>query len=213
MRSSTGRPCTCSSRAGSASDAPTSWLSRATSAPSVSAARASSSSATRKRVPARLLQHLPAPWARAARAGHVEEPPRRSSARTTPGSTSSMARWVPRRASATSRVSIVPSTRCSPPASRNGVAGSSSTLTVPRPAFAEHVGNLDALIAPWETERLFVGRDPLLRDRRELEDGHRELPRVLPLPVDPPRALRRHPDRLGRRTSRTTVCGSAATWS
>ncbi len=55
---------------------------------------------------------------------------------------------------------------------------------------ADAVGNLDGLISAWEPERLFVGGRHEYVIRGELEDDHRELPRVLPLPVDPPGAVR-----------------------
>ena len=53
-------------------------------------------------------------------------------------------------------------------------------------------------VAPWEIDRMFVAAIARLRDRRELEDDHRELPRVLPLPEHPPGALRRDARRLRR---------------
>ena len=53
-----------------------------------------------------------------------------------------------------------------------------------------------------------------LRRRRELEDPHRELPRVLPLPDDPPRAVHGQPARERRELPATrTAPGSAAGWT
>ena len=52
-----------------------------------------------------------------------------------------------------------------------------------------------------------------LRRRGELEDPHRELPRVLPLPVHPPRAVPGQPAARAARTTPRTAPGSAAGWT
>ena len=56
-------------------------------------------------------------------------------------------------------------------------------------------------------------RDAHLRRRGELEDPHRELPRVLSLPDDPPGAVQRVARRTAARTTRRPGPGSAAGWS
>ena len=87
-------------------------------------------------------------------------------------------------------------------------AGSSSTPTARRRTSIEYVGNLDELIARLGVRAPVRGRHARVRDRRELEDDHGELPRVLPLPVDPPGAVRGHPARLRRELpARRTVGG------
>ena len=58
----------------------------------------------------------------------------------------------------------------------DGSGGAAGSLT-------EALAKLDELIAPYEPERLVTAGQHRLRRRGELEDAHRELPRVLPLPV------------------------------
>ena len=94
-----------------------------------------------------------------------------------------------------------------------GAVGSSGTLNpvgAPRrPAFDDHVG---ALAGSW---RRTAGDAPAggparLRGRGELEGDRRELPRVLPLPGHPPRAVPRLARRLGRQLRPARRAGSAA---
>ena len=59
--------------------------------------------------------------------------------------------------------------------------------------WTEHLAGLDALVDPYEPERLSGGGRPRLRRRGQLEGRDRELPGVLPLPHDPSRALRGEP--------------------
>ena len=77
------------------------------------------------------------------------------------------------------------------------------------PSFEEHLGALDAVLAPYAPGDARRRRPAHLRGRGELEGDRRELPRVLPLPADPPGAVPgqpadvggqlRPPGRLGRR--------------
>ena len=55
--------------------------------------------------------------------------------------------------------------------------------------FDVHVGDLAAVVSPYDGERLVYGRDARVRRRGELEGGRRELPGVLPLLDDPSRAV------------------------
>ena len=67
--------------------------------------------------------------------------------------------------------------------------------------------------APYAPERLHLRRPARLRGGGELEGAARELPRVLPLPADPPRAV---PGLAADAPATTTTCparGSAARWS
>ena len=124
----------------------------------------------------------------------------RSSARTTRGSTGSTDRSARRRGSAISRGS----TRREYPLIAARIAGVARLDLRERRrlgarASTEYVGNLDELDRPLGDRSACSSAAPHdVRDRRELEDDHRELPRVLPLPVDPPGALRRDPGRLRR---------------
>ena len=56
-------------------------------------------------------------------------------------------------------------------------------------------------------------RDARVRRRRELEGRHRELPRVLPLPADPPGAVPGEPADQRATTSTCPALGSAARWT
>ncbi len=74
--------------------------------------------------------------------------------------------------------------------------------------FEEHVGGMEQIVANYRPEDLVTVALALLRARDELEGHRRELPGVLPLPLDPPRAVpdqpaaeRREP-RLRRRLDR-----------
>ena len=71
--------------------------------------------------------------------------------------------------------------------------------------FESYVGNLDRADRGLGDGPPVRGRHARIRDRGELEDDHRELPRVLPLPVDPPGALRGDARPTRGRTSRTTA--------
>ena len=83
-----------------------------------------------------------------------------------------------------------------------------------RAPFAEHVGELDdAGRRRTRPERLVRRRAAHVRGRGELEGHHRELPRVLPLPADPPGAV---PGQPADQRATTTTCpapGSAARWT
>ena len=80
--------------------------------------------------------------------------------------------------------------------------------------FEDHLGGFGTLAAAWECERLRARRHPRVRAGGQLEDRDRELPRVLPLPAHPSRAVPGVPQRLGpERADRARACGWAATWS
>ena len=64
--------------------------------------------------------------------------------------------------------------------------------------FAEHVGELEQIVAPYAPERLVLADRHSYEVARQLEGGRRELPRVLPLPADPPRAVPGLAAELGR---------------
>ena len=66
------------------------------------------------------------------------------------------------------------------------------------PAFERYVGDLARMLAPYDIGSLVRRRPAHLRGRRELEGDRRELPRVLPLPADPPRAVPGHAAGLRR---------------
>ncbi len=67
------------------------------------------------------------------------------------------------------------------------------------PPIEQHFGNLAEKAAPYETERLRTAAVHSYVVDVELEDHRRELQRVLPLLVDPPRVVRGDPTRLGPR--------------
>ena len=122
------------------------------------------------------------------------------------------------RASARSSASSPRSTGWSSCRSRCGTAGSSATRCTRSarrevPPFDEHLGELaGAASRRTRPERWCVGRPAHLRGRGELEGDRRELPRVLPLPADPPRAV---PGDARPTRATTTTCpapGSAARW-
>ena len=147
--------------------------------------------ARRRRRAARLRQHLPPPRPRAAGLRRHDEPRRRSSARTTPGATSSTGRCAWRPASATSP-NFDP--RRARPACRwrttSGAVGSSSTSTGTRRSVRRPPGRVRATRGRWECERLVVGGDATTTSSQaNWKIAHRELPRVLPLPADPPGAV------------------------
>ena len=81
------------------------------------------------------------------------------------------------------------------------------------PPFEAYAGNLDERALGVGAGAPVRRREPRLRDRGELEDDHRELPRVLPLPVDPPRALRGDAPRLGRELRARRPLGGRHPWS
>ena len=54
------------------------------------------------------------------------------------------------------------------------------------PSFAEHLGDLAPLVTPYDCGGAGARRPAQLRGRGELEGDRGELPRVLPLPADPP---------------------------
>ena len=64
------------------------------------------------------------------------------------------------------------------------------------PAFSEALGTLADVVAPYECERLVPAATHTYDARGQLEAAPRELPRVLPLPADPSRAVPGQPARL-----------------
>ena len=76
------------------------------------------------------------------------------------------------------------------------------------PAFEEHIGELEAIVAPYDAATLVTAGRPRVRRGGQLEGGHRELPGVLPLLEHPPRAVpgeparQRREHRAGRRLGR-----------
>ena len=199
-------------RRGSASAAPTTCARRRRpAAVRGRAARASCSCATGRRA-ARASSTRAGTAARAAGARRRRGTSARSSARTTRGCTASTAPSAARRGSATS----TGFDKADYPLVAARVEEWHGWIFVNavgrRTALAEHVGQPRRLLAAWEPERLFVGGDARLRDPRELEDDHRELPRVLPLPVDPPGAVRGDAARLGRELPARRRRGWAARW-
>ncbi len=160
-----------------------------------------------------LLQRLPAPRARAAAVRRVRFGPGRSAARTTPGSTTSTGRSAPHRRSATWRGSTEPSI----PLIEARVEEWHGWLFVNASGDARAARR--ARREPRRARRpLRAGaaagrRPPRVRDRRELEGDRRELPRVLPLHFDPPRAVQGHARTRAGWTTCPTGRGRAATWS
>ena len=63
--------------------------------------------------------------------------------------------------------------------------------------FTEYIGELDRFVSAYDPASLGARRPALLRRRGELEGDLRELPRVLPLPSDPPGALPGHTADVG----------------
>ena len=124
----------------------------------------------------------------------ARRPGARSAARTTPGPTTCGAAEGRPRASARSRRSTGPSTGWSSCRWRSGTAGCSATRCTRSgapevPPFERYVGDL-ARHAGAVRHRVAGGRRPAhLRGGRELEGDRGELPRVLPLPADPSRAV------------------------
>ena len=57
--------------------------------------------------------------------------------------------------------------------------------------FADHLGELGAVVEPYAPASLRLADRHTYEVARQLEDRRGELPRVLPLPADPPRAVRR----------------------
>ena len=97
--------------------------------------------------------------------------------------------------------------------SRTGTAGSSSTRPG-RPATSPSTSaSLEDIVAPYAPETLRVLRRARVRDRGQLEGHRRELPGVLPLLDDPPRALPGEPAGRAARTSTCPGTGSAAGWT
>ena len=90
------------------------------------------------------------------------------------------------------------------PVHRVARAGSSSTGRAMPARSSESLAELEEMIAPYEPERLRVAGTPRLRRERQLEDPDRELPGVLPLPGDPPGAVRRQPAEERRQLSHPT---------
>ena len=85
-----------------------------------------------------------------------------------------------------------PSVDCASCRRPSGTGWCSSTARAARPGRCRSA-DLDELVAPYEPERLVVGRHARVRRRGQLEDHQRELPRVLPLPHDPPGAVQVSP--------------------
>ena len=128
----------------------------------------------------------------------------RSSARTTAGPTSSTARCVPPPGWARTSTAALGLVEL-PAVDWHGWLFVNATGTAP--PFAEHLGTLDSLVAPYAAGALVVKARHTLRGRGELEDHRGELPRVLPLPADPPRAVRGHPAQLRRQLARARRLG------
>ena len=122
----------------------------------------------------------------------------RSAARTTAGPTSLDGTLRPRSKSHHAAASIPRPRAWCRPASRSGTAGSSSTPRATRRPSRSGSASSRTIVAPYEPERLRLGAMPRVRDRLELEADLRELPRVLPLPADPPAAVPRQPARQRR---------------
>ena len=180
-----------SSPAGCASATPPTWPSRARSARSAPAPTACCSYAATRTAAARVRERLPAPRPRAAAVRRRRPSAAASSARTTRGPTGSTAslRNAPqlqrRRGLRPGRVRAGPS--CG---STSGTAGSSSTRPATADDFAEHIAGLeDDRRAATDPEYLVTVATAHLRRRGQLEGHRRELPGVLPLLDDPPRAV------------------------
>ena len=106
------------------------------------------------------------------------------------GPTSSTARCATRpAASATSRASTSRSSGWSRSTSSSGTAGSSSTRPARAARSSEHVGGLEQIVANYRPEDLVTVASHSYELATQLEDHRRELPGVLPLLVDPPRAV------------------------
>ena len=133
----------------------------------------------------------------------------RSSARTTPGATTSPAACSRRPASGRSRPSTRRRTAWCRCRSRCGTAGCSSTRGGSGYAVRRARRRAGGAGRAVRARTARPARDARLRRRGELEGHHRELPRVLPLPADPPGAVPGQPTvergelrparRLGRR--------------
>ena len=122
-------------------------------------------------------------------------------------------RCASRRASRTGEASTSRAAGLSSCPSPSGTAGLRRRLRRRAAPLADAPRRLDALVAPYEPERLVIaGRHDYDVDG-QLEDPHRELPRVLPLPDDPPGAVRGQPAEERRELSSCRRTGSAAGWT
>ena len=167
----------------------------------------------RRRRAARVRQHLPPSRPRAARLRCRDQPPGRSPARTTPGATSS---------SGELRAAKGFKGREGFDSSAWGLA-SAAGPRMARPGLRRRLGPGGAIGRrpgrPRGDRRAVRDgaaarrRSPRVRGRRELEDPHRELPRVLPLPGDPPGAVPGEPAVERPQLPGIRAPGSAARWT
>ena len=81
------------------------------------------------------------------------------------------------------------------------------------PAFEEHVGGLERDLRALRRRRPGDRGDPRVRRRGQLEGHRRELPGVLPLPLDPPRAVPGQPARLRRQPAAAGRLGRRLRWT
>ncbi len=77
----------------------------------------------------------------------------------------------------------------------------------------DHLGDLGRLVAPYDLRGAGARRPAHLRGRGELEGDRGELPRVLPLPADPPASCARSARRTPATTTTCPVPGWAGRWS
>ena len=161
-------------------------------------ARERSDHPLREQADPRLLQRVPAPRSAAVHRGRRGRSSGPSSARTTPGPTTSTASWSRRPTSPRCPTSTGWSTGCvSVARARVARATSGSAWPTSRPSFEEtwsgavvdRLGDLES-IEHYDIEHLAVGRRIVYDVQGQLEAHRRELHGVLPLRDHPPRAHR-----------------------
>ena len=156
---------------------------------------------------ARVLQHLPAPWSRAAALRRHRRPARDRLP-------------VPRLGLRPRRRAARSPGRCTAATYPTGTPFSLDPVRVEEwhgfvmvnlsgdaAPLADHFAGLDEIFDRYSCGSLRRGGDALLRAGGQLEAHRGELPRVLPLLVDPPRAV---PGLLARRAAR--ACSATASW-